>query len=295
MKTIRLFIIALIFTLSGLAHGAENQSLSLQDQENIQQMTQEMSALGIPEVQAEKMLTSMHQNRFQRQNMVRAQQAVMAAAKEGLPTEPIMNKAMEGMVKKAEEQQVISAMEAVRSRHEYAYRTARSFANNKKSVEIMAKAIADSAAAGMPVQDMDRIAAQLQSQTRQQTRNQAENLSLQTMQTVRTMARLGAISTDVSDTVSLALQHQYTARQMEQLRHTFSRDTQQTAAKQLANQYARSIGKGGDPGQDSGGGSSNGGGGNAGGSGGSGGSGGGAGSDGGSGGGGNGGGGGGSK
>lgn len=252
MKTIHLFIIA-FFTLSTLAHAAENLNLSQQDQENIRQMTQEISKLGIPEVKAQKMLTRMHQNHFQHQNIVRAQQAVMAAAQKGLPTEPIINKAMEGMVKQAKEQQVIKAMEAVRNRHEYAYRMARSLANDKKTTEIMAGAIADSLAAGMAVQDMDRIAAQLKVQTRQQTKNQTENLSLQTMQTVRTMARLGSMTTDVSDTIHQALQHQYTSRQMEQLRHSFSRDAQQTSARQLARQYAGSIGKGGDLGDSIGG------------------------------------------
>jgi uncharacterized membrane protein YgcG len=258
MKTIRLFIIA-FFTLSTLAHAAENQSLSQQAQENVRQMTQEMSALGIPEVKAQKMLMRMHQNRFQHQNIVRAQQAVMDAAKEGLPTEPIINKAMEGMVKQAKEQQVIKAMEAVRSRHEYAYRIAKSLANDKKTTETMAGAIADGLAAGMAVQDMDRIAAQLKVQTRQQTKNQADNLSLQTMQTVRTMARLGSMTTDVSDTIHQALQHQYTSRQMEQLRHNFSHDAQQTSARQLARQYAGSIGKDSNPGNSNDGGSSSGG------------------------------------
>ncbi len=65
-------------------------------------------------------------------------------------------------------------------------------------------------AAGMQAEDMDGIMAQLQVQTRQQTRNQAEALSLQTMQTARTMARMGIHSTDVSDTLCQALQNQYT-------------------------------------------------------------------------------------
>jgi uncharacterized membrane protein YgcG len=255
MKIIRLFIL-ILFTVSNWAHAADDQTISNQAQENIQQMTQQMSGLGIPEAKAQKMLTRMHQNNFQQQNMVRAQQTVMDAAKEGLPTEPIMNKAMEGMVKQAKEQQILKAMETVRSRHQYAYRMARSLSNDKKTTEIMARAIADCLTAGMPVQDMKRIAAQLQ--TRQQTKNQAKDLSLQTMQTVRTMARLGAMPTDVSDTVCLALQHQYTSQQMKELRHNFASGTQQTSARQLAHQYAGTIDKGGNPGNSNDGGKSSG-------------------------------------
>ncbi|MCU7816658.1 MAG: hypothetical protein KZQ81_16030 [Candidatus Thiodiazotropha sp. (ex Rostrolucina anterorostrata)] len=245
MKTIRLFIL-ILFTVSTWAHAADNQTISNQAQENIQQMTKQMNALGIPEAKAQKMLTRMHQKRFQQQNIVRAQQTVMAAAKEGLPTEPIMNKAMEGMVKQAKEQQILKAMEAVRSRHQYAYQMTRSLSNDKNTTEIMARAIVDSLTAGMPVQDMKRIAAQLQ--TRQQTKTQAKDLSLQSMLTVRTMARLGAMPTDVSDTVCLALQHQYTSQQMKELRHNFASGTQQTSARQLARQYAGTIDKGGNPG-----------------------------------------------
>ena len=247
MKTIRLLIL-IFFTLSTLAHAADNQPLSNQTQQKIQQMTQEMSALGIPEAQAQKMLTRMHQNRFQQQNIVRAQQTVMDAAKESLPTEPIMNKAMEGMVKKVQEQQVIRAMETVRNRHQYAYRMAKSLSADEETTEKMANTITDCLTAGMSVQDMDRIAARLTIQTRQQTKNQAEGLSLQTMQTVRTMARLGAANTDVSDSICLALQHQYTSQQMKQLRHNFSIGAQQTSARQLAHQYASSIEKGETPG-----------------------------------------------
>ena len=177
MKIIRLFIIV-FFTISTLAHAADNLTISTQAQQKIQQMTQEMSALGIPEAQAQKMLTRMHQNRFQQQNIVSAQQTVMAAAQESLPTEPIMNKAMEGMVKKVQEQQVIRAMETVRNRHQYAYRMAKSLSADKETREKMANTIADCLTAGMSVQDMDRIAGQLTIQTRQQTKIQAEGLSL---------------------------------------------------------------------------------------------------------------------
>jgi hypothetical protein len=57
------------------------------------------------------MLTQMVQNRYQKQNIIRAQQIVADTAKAGLPTEPVMSKAMEGMAKHASQNQVILAME----------------------------------------------------------------------------------------------------------------------------------------------------------------------------------------
>ncbi len=275
MKKICL-IIAILFCLTSLVSADESDGLSQQAKESVEQQTRAMSALGIPEAQAQKMLTQMVRNRFQKQNIVRAQQTVMAAAKAGLPPEPVMSKAMEGMAKQAKEQQVIAAMETVRSRYANANRLAKSLSDDKKSVDTMTKAVADSLAAGMKTEDMEAVMAQLQVrvQSRQQTRNKAEDveLAIQTMQTTRTMARLGVHSSDVSDTLCQALQNRYTHQEMNQLRHQIAKQAHQASAQQIASRHAGSIGKGGNmgPGNSSAGGSGSGGGGSGSGGGGSG-------------------------
>ena len=264
MKKISL-IISVLFCLTSLVFADESEGLSQQAMETVEQQTREMSALGIPEAQAQKMLTQMVRNRFQKQNIVRAQQTVMAAAKAGLPTEPVMSKAMEGMAKQAKEQQVIAAMETVRSRYAHANRLAKSLSDDKKSVDTMTTAVADSLAAGMKTEDMQAVMAQLQVrvQSRQQTRNKAEDveLAIQTMQTTRTMARLGVHSSDVSDTLCQALKNRYTHQDMKQLRHQIAKQAHQASAQQIASRHAGSIGKGGNtgPGNSSSGGSGSGG------------------------------------
>jgi len=271
-KTI--LIISILFCFTSLAFADQSEGLSQQAMESVEQQTREMSALGIPEAQAQKMLTQMVQNRFQKQNRIRAQEVVMAAAKAGLPTEPVMSKAMEGMAKQAKEQQVIAAMETVRSRYAHANRLAKSLSDDKKSVDTMTKAVADSMAAGMKTEDMEAVMAQLQVQvqSRQQTRNKAEDveLAIQTMQTTRTMARLGVHSSDVSDTLCQALQNRYTHQEMKQLRHQIAKQAHQASAQQIASQHAGSIGKGGNTGNSGSGGSGSGGGGSGSGGGGSG-------------------------
>ncbi|MBC2710316.1 MAG: hypothetical protein HGJ94_04750 [Desulfosarcina sp.] len=244
MKIVHLLFTA-FFILSPLSYAADGTDLPIQVRDQIETQTREMSAVGVPTDAARNMLTMMHQNRFRAEDIVQAQQVVMNCAKAGLPTEPVMSKAMEGMAKQAKGQSVVSAMEAVRSRHSYGYRMAKALSDDKKSTDTMARAIADSMAARMAVQDMDAIMAQLQIQTRQQTRNQAENLSLQTMQTVRTMARMGVHSADVSDTLCQALQNRYTWREMKQLRHQIAKQTHQASPQQIASQHAGAIGKGG--------------------------------------------------
>ena len=163
MKNISL-IISVLFCLTSLVFADEPEGLSQQARESVEQQTREMSALGIPKAQAQKMLTLMNQNRFEKQNIVRAQQVVMNTAKAELPTEPVISKAIEGMAKQAKEQQVIAAMETVRSRYAHANRLAKSLSDDKKSIDTMTKAAADCLAAGMKTEDMEAVVAQLQVQ-----------------------------------------------------------------------------------------------------------------------------------
>ncbi len=246
MKGTYLIFVA-VLVLSTWAY-AEEPPLSTQEQERVRQLTQEMVTQGIPEAGVERMFTLMHQKRYQERNIVRAQQTIQNAAQENLPTEPLMHKAMEGMAKQVPEEQVIAAMERVRDRYSYSYQQARSLSADQKTNERVAEAIAGSLAAGITDQEMDMIMTQLQVRTRQETRNQADDLALETMQTVRSMVRLGAKSTDVSDTVCKALQNRYTARNMEQLRHRFADEAQQNGPGQFAHQHAQSLSRANDSG-----------------------------------------------
>jgi hypothetical protein len=118
---------------------------------------------------------------------------------------------------------------------------------DKKSIDAMTEAAAAGLAAGMRNEDMEAVAARIQARNRQQTANKAEidQLAVQTMQTMRTMARLGVPSADVAETLCQALQNQYTHREMKQLRQQIAVGTNQASPLQIANRHAGSIGKGG--------------------------------------------------
>ncbi len=280
MKKTFVTILALICFLSPVIADAA-QALSRQAMEEIEQQVREMSAFGVKEAQAQKMLTQMFQNRFESRIVNQARQEVINAARAGLPTEPMMNKALEGITKKANPQAVIAAMQAVRSRYAHADQVAKSLSRDTKTIGRVTHAVADSLAAGMKTEDMEAVRAQLQIQQHQHTRNQdqSEALALQTMQTVRTMAQLGIRSKDVADTVCRALRNAYTERQMEQMRHQVSEQSRQMPRGQIDNQFSNGrigsdAGKGGTGGNSgagsggSGGGSGGGGGGDGGGGGG---------------------------
>jgi len=247
MKKICLVVWMLgLFATTVLADGTF--PLSQQAMQSVQQQSREMSAVGIPEAQAQKMLTRMVENRFQEQNRLRAQQIVMSAAKMGLPTEPVMSKAMEGMAKQVKEQQVIRAMETVSSRYSYANRLAKTLSDDKASIDTLTHSIADSMAAGMKSRDMDVMINQLQTQSRQQTatrnRTEMDRLAIQTVQTIRTMARMGYDSSKVTSAVGQALRNQYTHQEMKQLRTSIAKQSHQDLVRLVATQHAGSIGIG---------------------------------------------------
>ena len=277
MKIPCLVVVAIMFFTS-LCYAAENITISTSVQAQIEAQTREMAAVGIPAEPARNMLTAMHQHRFTNQNIVRAQQEVMSCAKAGLPTEPVMNKASEGMAKQASEQQILAAMQSVHSRYARAKHMAKTMSNHNQTVDTLTHTIADSLAAGMKARDMEAIMLQLENQNKAQMKNKSEEdkLAIQTMQTTRTMARLGIHSLEVSDTVCQALQNRYTHQEMMQLQHQMATKAHQVSPRQIAHQHAKALGKGGNTGGSNGGGESPGGsgggsGGNGGGSGGNGG------------------------
>ncbi|MEN8246230.1 MAG: hypothetical protein ABFS43_15175 [Thermodesulfobacteriota bacterium] len=246
-KKITYLMLAAIVFLTPVCFSAENTALSASDQAQVEAQVQEMNKSGVPAGPAQNMLTMMHQHQFSDENIVRAQQEVMNCAKNELPTEPVMSKAMEGIAKNASEQQVITAMQTVHSRYAHAHQMAQTLSSDQTTVDNMTHSIADSLAAGMKVQDMETVMLQLQNQQNTQTMNKSEEdkLAIQTMQTTRTMARLGIQSSDVSDTVCQALQNNYSYQEMAQLRHQMANQIHQALPQQIAHQHANAIGKGG--------------------------------------------------
>ena len=253
-KAITITFILLIFSLPAFAQNTQNAA---EDQgEFIQEQTRQMTQYGVPQESATKMLQAMVHNNYQTQNMQQAAKAVMQAAQEGLPTKPIMSKAMEGMAKKASEENVIAAMNTVRERHSYVHKVTGSLPNSNVNKELT-RAIADSLAAGMKTNDMDEIVGQLRNRTQQQTQKTAEELCLQTMQTVRTMAQMGAQSPDVSKALQHALQNNFSATEMKQMRRSIYSHANNEPPVQAAYQYAGEIGKGLNKNDDMGGGAGN--------------------------------------
>ena len=166
------------------------------------------------------MTRQMLANNFREQHVLEAHAVLMNAHRQGLQTEPIMNKAHEGLAKQVQPGAVVQAMERVRSRHEFASKQASVITNDRAKKNQMATVLAGSMAAGMKHADAERIMQALQERTRNMARANAEDLALQTFMTTQMMARLGMHSQAVGDSVCEALQQGHSAQEMHKMRNT---------------------------------------------------------------------------
>ena len=238
-------IILVVFLCVLPAWGDEvDEGLPNKATEQIKTRTRAMINVGIAGDEAVKMTRMMIQNRFQHRNTLRAQQIAIDAIESGLPAEPVMNKAFEGMAKKVPEDRVVQAMEKTRDRYSYAYRHANEFTKNRDKTNDIGNALAQGVAAGMAKGDVDRTMEVLRQRTRQMTRSRTEELAKESCLALRTMARLGVSSKIAADVVTMALQHKYTAQEIKQMQHSFMIRSMSVDPTKLAQHYAYAIGQG---------------------------------------------------
>jgi len=206
----------------------------------------EMAAAGVPADVAAGMTRRMMENRFRQEQIIRAHRTVMAALKEGLPQTAVINKANEGMVKKASAEAVLQAMENTRSRYSFGYRQAREIARQEREVRQIGNLIADSLAAGVLEPDVLRTMEQLRE--RERTRSKAESrsgeLAVETFQALRSMTRLGVSGRTAAEVVCRALEQRFSEREMNSLQQAFMKGSLQGAPEKLAHQYVAAIGRG---------------------------------------------------
>lgn len=214
------------------------------EQERERLQNREMIHAGIPDHDAENMNRMMIKNHFNHQNRIKARQIVMDAAKQGLPFQAVMNKAYEGVAKNAPAEAIVNAMEKIRHRYAYAYEKAQQITDDRQQIKHIGQSIVDSLKAGLSNEDADRIMLALQQHTRQMNRSQAEELAGESFQTAGTMARLGVDSALITDIACQAIQDNYSAEKMRQLKNRFRAEAMNTPPAIVAGQFRYSIQEG---------------------------------------------------
>jgi len=245
MRRMIAIVPVLLLLMGAVAFGADVDSrLPAGTSERIRVSTTEMIRSGVDPDEAITFTARMEENRFGERLMMRAHEIVMAARQERLPVEPMVNKVYEGIAKRVAAERTIQAMEMVRSRYSLAFREARAITADEKQQQVLGRTIAEGLTAGIQQKDMARVTERLQQQSSQLNRERKNELALQSFQTVREMARLGVVSSSVGDVVCQALQNQFTAREMEQMRNSFTAQARYGKAENVAQQYGAQIGSG---------------------------------------------------
>jgi len=222
---------------------AVGQSL-VQLPEAIKDRTREMIQKGMAGEEAVQFVQAMVTNRFQDDQILKAQAIVLEAQERGLPTKPIINKAFEGMAKQVPPEGTLQAMEAVSSRYAFAFGQARSVTQNTEQIGRLGNMLAESLAAGLKEQDASRIVGRLQEQSPKMNRNQMDELAAACLAMARDMSRLGVSSDLSSQVISSALSNGLSAASVAGMHQSMLAQSQTHSAQTVAQGLAHGMQQG---------------------------------------------------
>jgi uncharacterized membrane protein YgcG len=233
-------LIVFLITVCAWTNDTFASQLSTQQKAQVEQMT----LLGVPTEAAVKI-----QNHFQEQNMVRAHNIIRATKEQNIPLNPVIDKALEGIAKNVPDENIVRAMEQVRNRYATAMHEAQQMTQSKSRQQTMTRSMFHAMSAGIPPEDVSDIAKQVRSRQRTMSRTEYEDMAEETCLTLRDMARMGTSPKEVKETLSAALQRQYSANQMNQMRNRFMHQAQHTSPDAVAGQFQAHVRAGNDFGQ----------------------------------------------
>jgi hypothetical protein len=182
----------------------------------------------------------MLENKFSERQVIEAHQIMLKAQQQGLPPEPVISKAFEGMSKNVRADRVISAMEKVHARYAFAHQQSAKLTGSKNRMS-QTELIASALAAGLDQKGVAAIIRGLQGRFRGMTADHKSRLSKETFKMARDVARLGVNSSQTVTLVSQALQSQFTAKQMQNLRTSFMQGSRAKDPHGLAVSFGKAI------------------------------------------------------
>ena len=244
MKKILVITILMVFSTGTAGADDVGQALSGLAPQPVVQSTRQLIQAGANRAATIDVTRAMLQYGFTARQTLSAHAVLMNTHQQGLPLEPIISKAFEGMSKHVPADSIVNAMQKVQSRQAYANLKAQNFASRKAQVNLMGHIIAAGLAAGMEPSGLEVIAHELQARSQPMAPDQKTALALETFKAARDMARLGVSSSQIASVVAAALQHEFTAEQMHAMRTAFIKDSRTTAPQSAAAGYAKAIEQG---------------------------------------------------
>ncbi len=209
--------------------------------------TEKMVIAKIAPLDAIAMTRAMSQAQFNDKQILAAQKTVIEAHEKGVPVEPVMNKAYEGIAKRVPPPLVVAAMERVAVRYDFAFTLARQIAFQETERRHLGQIMVMGIAAGLAHRDADSIVKRLQTSVAQMKQPDRRTLVSQTLLTARDMARQGVSSGTTAEVVNQALQKGFNGQEMKALHHAFMSHSPRTSVEHLAKNISKAIQQGKSP------------------------------------------------
>jgi hypothetical protein len=207
----------------------------------VQERTREMIRAGVRTEDAVQLVQGMQTNRFQMEHMLKAQAIVLETQNKGLPTMPVINKALEGMAKQVPPERTLQAMETVRSRYVFAYGQSSALTSEKKHAERLGNLLAESLAAGFSEQDASRTISRLQEQSPTLSTDGLSQLAEACLAMARDMSRLGVSSALTGQVISGAITNGLSASAIAGMNQSMLAQSQNQSAQSLAQGLAQGL------------------------------------------------------
>lgn len=207
--------------------------------ESIEISIERLSDSGVDPKKIQTLTRSMLENQFSQRQVLAANQILLETRQKNLPLDPLIHKANEGMAKKASPDRIIQAMHRVQSRYVFADRQSKNLDTNRSAISSLNRNMVAGLAAGIKEQDMEKISTALQQ--RKQNGDKIRLLSSNTFSLVKDMARLGVLSNRSTELVVQALNKNYNALQINELKTSFLSLSNDKDANELAGIFAKAI------------------------------------------------------
>lgn len=210
----------------------------------IKDRTRAMIQNEVSSEEAIQLVHAMNADRFQEEQILKAQGIVLEAQNRGLPTKPVINKAFEGMAKQVAPERILQAMEAVSSRYAFAFEQARSLTRADEPIGRLGNMLAESLSAGLKEQDASQIISQLQGRSTKTNQGQIEEIAAACLAMARDMSRLGVSSSLSSQVISSALSNGFSAASITGMHQSMLAQSQTHSAQSVVQGLAHGMQQG---------------------------------------------------
>ncbi|WP_300670147.1 hypothetical protein [Desulfoluna sp.] len=236
MKRMNVCLVAVLLLLGVASMGmaeAEKETVGERSQHEYQWMSQH----GMDETRIQAVVSGMEAQGIQEPEMDAFIGTLRGALEEGLPPEPFMRKAEEGLAKRVQGEVMVKAMERVRERYRYAHAWSDELVPDEGATASVTEIVADAMAAGMEIGDLDTLKTRLRDRDRVKDPALCEESALM----LKEMVQLRLRSHTAAEAVGAALDQGYDTADMARFRHMVTSQMGQGDGEGMMHRYTYSI------------------------------------------------------